>query len=248
MPTLADRESARARILIADDERELCETVAYNLTRAGYDVRSVHDGRQALRIALDFHPDLVVLDLMMPEIGGLEVARRLRETPGFARTPILMLTALGDEEAEVRGLAAGADDYVAKPFSMKVLLARVEALLRRAREDGNRAGGRLTLGPIEIDTDTHEVTCAGKPMRLTVTEFRLLAALLAAEGKVLSRATLIKAAMGPGVTVTERTIDVHITSIRRKLGREHAAMIRTVRGVGYRATLEEPSTLEADSL
>ena len=222
------------RILIVDDEIDLAELLAFNLGAAGYETRVAHDGHAGIELARSFRPDAIVLDVMMPELSGLEVARRLRADAATRDTAILMLTARAEEPDEVKGLEAGADDFVAKPFSMKVLEARVEALLRRAGERRATAeASTLSFGPIEIDTRSHEASADGKALQLTVTEFRLLAALVAADGHVLSRPVLISRAMGKGVTVTERTIDVHITSIRKKLG-VHANRIRTVRGVGYR--------------
>jgi len=174
------------------------------------------------------------LDVMLPELSGTEVASRLRTNPATAEVPILMLTAKSEEVDQLVGLAVGADDYVTKPFSVKVILARVATLLRRSSPKGP-AMKCLRLGGIEVNTDTHEVCVDGASVKLTLTEFRLLASLMHAEGRILSRATLMSRAMGPGVTVTERTIDVHMTSIRKKIGR-WADVIKTVRGVGYRAT------------
>ncbi|MEM7754912.1 MAG: response regulator transcription factor [Planctomycetota bacterium] len=222
------------RILIVDDEIDLADLLAYNLKAAGYDTHVAHNGRDGLDAARALRPHIIVLDVMMPELSGLEVAARLRAEQATKDIPILMLTARADEADEVRGLSAGADDFVAKPFSMKVLEARVEALLRRTNEAAQTRGDQtLVCGPVVVDTNSHEVTVDGRTLQLTVTEFRLLAALLSAGGHVLSRAALINQAMGKGVTVTERTIDVHVTSIRKKLG-QHSAIIRTVRGVGYR--------------
>jgi two-component system phosphate regulon response regulator PhoB len=195
-------------------------------------------GRAALDAAISTPPDLVVLDVMLPELSGTEVASRLRTNPVTSEVPILMLTAKGEEIDQIVGLTVGADDYVTKPFSMKVVLARVEALLRRSSKSGTPAR-TLKLGPVEINAETHEVMVEGTLVKFTLTEFRLLAALIQANGRVQSRATLMSRAMGPGVTVTERTIDVHMTSIRKKLG-EAAALIKTVRGVGYRATVDAP--------
>lgn len=223
-------------ILVVDDERDLCELVSYNLTKAGFDVATAHSGRQALQQLSARAPDLVILDVMLPELSGTEIASRIRSNPATASIPILMLTAKTDEVDQIVGLTVGADDYVTKPFSMKVLLARVEAILRRSTRPGADRK-RLVLGPIEIDIETHETFVDGEPTRLTLTEFRLMTALLQAGNKVLSRASLMGKAMGSGVTVTERTIDVHITSIRKKLG-DHAGIIRTIRGVGYRASLD----------
>ncbi|GJM19208.1 MAG: DNA-binding response regulator [Phycisphaeraceae bacterium] len=229
-------------ILVVDDEPDLTELLTYNLKRAGYNVLVAANGVDALRLAEEHSPDLVLLDIMMPELDGREVARRLRRSAGNADVPIVMLTARGEEADELTGLALGADDYVIKPFSMQVLLARLEAVLRRT--NAARAGEddeQLEYGPIHVDTGVHVASLEGVPLQLTVTEFKLLSALIAAEGKVLSRPALISRAMGPGVTVTERTIDVHVTAIRKKLG-AHAAIIRTVRGVGYRVELAQQCT------
>ncbi len=226
-------------ILVVDDEPDLTELLTYNLKRAGYNVLVAANGVDALRLAEEHSPDLVLLDIMMPELDGREVARRLRRSASNASVPIVMLTARGEEADELTGLALGADDYVVKPFSMQVLLARIEAVLRRVNTArGEEENELIEYGPISVDTGVHAATLEGRPLQLTVTEFKLLSALVAAEGKVLSRPALISRAMGPGVTVTERTIDVHVTSIRKKLGQQ-SALIRTVRGVGYRVQLAE---------
>lgn len=226
-------------ILVVDDERDLTELLEYNLQRSGYRVSVARTGRSALDQATSISPDLVILDVMLPELSGTEIASRLRTNPVTSEIPILMLTAKGEEIDQIVGLTVGADDYVTKPFSIKVLLARVEALLRRASK-GAGTGRTLKMGPVEINAETHEVSVNGEGVKFTLTEFRLLAALVQANGRVQSRSTLMSRAMGPGVTVTERTIDVHMTSIRKKLG-DAASIIKTVRGVGYRATLDAPA-------
>lgn len=226
-----------AHILVVDDERELADLVVYNLQRGGYEASVAHDGKQALKAAAKIHPDLVILDVMMPGLSGTEVLTRLRADASTAGVPVILLTAKSEEVDQVVGLTVGADDYVTKPFSMKVLMARVESLLRRSR-GGGQERQTLSLGGVEIDLGTHQVTVDGEPIKLTVTEFRLLAALLQANGRVMSRSVLMSRAMGAGITVTERTIDVHITAIRRKLG-ERAYLLKTVRGVGYRVA-DEP--------
>jgi len=229
-------------ILVVEDETDLAELVAFNLSKAGYRTQTASDGRTAVqRIAAQI-PDLVLLDLMLPGLTGTEIASRLRTDPATAKLPIIMLTAKADEVDQLVGLAVGADDYITKPFSMKVLLARVDAVLRRAGETAPADSG-LRLGDLHIDLDSHQVAAAGEPIKLTLTEFRLLAALVQASGRVLSRRHLMSRAMGPGVTVTERTIDVHMTAIRKKLG-SCGGLIRTVRGVGYRAAAE-PEGAEA---
>lgn len=222
-------------IVVVEDEADLGELVAYNLRRAGYDVDVCRDGASGIRRILEAVPDLVILDVMLPHLSGLQVARQMRTNPKTARTPVLMVTAKVEEADQVAGLQVGADDYVTKPFSMKVLMARVEALLRRSRTAGPEttdvveAGG---IGGIRADLATHEVTVKGDPVKLTLTEFRLLVALMRGKGKVLSRADLMYTGMGPDVLVTTRTIDVHVAAIRKKLG-PCGGKIRTIRGVGY---------------
>lgn len=235
-PRFSNNLRATRRVLVVEDERDLADMLVYNLQRQGFDAAAVYDGRAAINRILKDPPDLVILDWMLPELPGTEVVGRVRTNPATASLPIIMLTARTDEIDQVVGLTVGADDYVTKPFSTKVLLARVESLLRRSSEP-SAGGASLTLGPIEIDHDTHKVILDGRTVRLTLTEFRLLAALVQAGGRVLTRAQLMARAMGPGVTVTERTIDVHIIAIRRKLGAA-GDLIHTVRGVGYRASAE----------
>lgn len=229
--------STRKTILVVDDERDIAELLTYNLKRAGFDVVVASSGRQALAAVETRVPDLIVLDVMLPELSGVEVAGRLRANPRVAHVPIVMLTAKTEEVDQIVGLTVGADDYVTKPFSMKVFLARVEAVLRRTQRTAplSSEDRMITLGPVSCNPETHETSVDGTPIKLTLTEFRLLTSLIQANGRVLSRATLMSKAMGPGVTVTERTIDVHVTAIRKKLGAS-ANMIKTVRGVGYRVT------------
>ncbi len=223
-------------ILIVDDSRDIVEVVALNLKRAGYTVTVAFDGRDALKQIDAKRPDLILLDVMLPGLSGTEVATRVRANPVTANVPITMLTARAEEADQLVGLTVGADDYITKPFSMKVLIARIDAVLRRT--SASRAeDGAYTLGPLEIDSISHRARLHGEPLRLTLTEFRILAALLSSSGRVLSRRELMGRAMGPGVTVTERTIDVHLTAIRRKLG-DAGRFIQTVRGVGYRAGLD----------
>lgn len=221
-------------VLVVDDEPDLVELIAYNLRQRGHRVLTASDGETALSLAGSRRLDLVVLDVMMPRLSGVEVARRLRSQRETELMPIIMLTARSEEAHELEGLGAGADDYIAKPFSMRVLLARIEALARRASAATTTPARTLELGPVSIDLDEHRATVDGKAVALTVTEFRLLSTLIDAGGRVLSRPALIAGAIGAGVTVTERTIDVHITALRRKIA-PYSAMIDTVRGVGYRA-------------
>jgi DNA-binding response OmpR family regulator len=197
-------------------------------------VLTAHDGVTALALAEQHAPDLIVLDVMMPGLSGTDVTRRLKADPKLAHIPVLMLTARSEETDVVVGLTLGADDYVTKPFSMKILLARLGTILRRS--DAPAADGEpvtLKAGPLTIDTQKHEALVDGDAIKLTLTEFRLLTALVNARGRVLSRDQLMDKAMGTDVFVTDRAIDVHVTAIRKKLG-DAAWLIHTVRGVGYR--------------
>jgi two-component system phosphate regulon response regulator PhoB len=226
------------RILVVEDQRDLAEMIEYNLKRAGHAATCAFDGAKAVQLALASPPDLLILDLMLPGMPGLQVAKELRASPATAQMPILMLTARAEEADQLAGLSAGADDYVTKPFSMRVLLARVEALLRRSGSTpgAESAGsGTIQVGPILADLGAHGVSVDGLPAKLTLTEFKLLVALMQSPKRVLSRADLITRVMGPGIIVTARTIDVHIASIRKKLGPAGDA-IRTIRGVGYQLT------------
>ncbi len=223
--------TATHRVLIVEDEADLADLLAYNLRKAGYEAEVARDGRSGLHRVSEMLPDLVILDVMLPQMSGLQVARQVRTNPRTAGVPIIMLTAKAEEVDQISGLQTGADDYMTKPFSIKVLLARVEAMLRRTRQAG-QSSDVVSFGPVAADLSTHEVTVDGEPIRLTLTEFRLLVALLRKPGKVLTRADLMYSAMGPAVLVTTRTIDVHVAAIRKKLG-QCGNMIRTIRGVGY---------------
>jgi DNA-binding response OmpR family regulator len=228
-------------LLVVDDEKDLVDLLTYNLRKAGYQVSSATTGLRALQAVTERRPDLILLDVMLPELTGTEVAARLRANPETSTIPIIMLTAKGGEADQLVGLSVGADDYVVKPFSPRVLLARVEAVLRRTSRPPDQRE-ELALGPITINLETREAFLDAEPLKLTLTEFRLLSSLLAANGRVLSRQVLMSNAMGPGVT--ERTIDVHITAIRKKLG-PYAGIIKTSRGTGYRATLDQPGEGES---
>lgn len=230
------------QIVVIEDEPDLAELLLYNLQRSGYQVRTAHDGVAGLKAVIDSPPDLVVLDLMLPKMSGFEVARQIRTSPRTGGIPILMLTARAEEVDQVTGFKVGADDYVVKPCSMKVLVARVESLLRRSRSVGNELR-ELNMGPLHADLATHEMKLDGELMKLTLTEFRLLVALIRSTGKVLSREDLMYTAMGPAVMVTARTIDVHMAAIRKKLG-IHGDLIRTIRGVGYMLTERADATTE----
>jgi DNA-binding response OmpR family regulator len=235
--------ATKKRVLVVDDERDLVDLITYNLGRNGYTVLPAFDGLAALEIARREVPDLILLDLMMPGLDGTEVARRLKADSRTATIPIIMLTARGEETDVVVGLTLGADDYVTKPFSMKILLARLGTVLRRAEATvAPSEGGILRAGPLTIDSAKHEASVDGEPIKLTLTEFKLLSALVNARGRVLTRDQLMDKAMGTDVFVTDRAIDVHVTAIRKKLT-SAAWLVHTVRGVGYRLQ-ESPEEME----
>ena len=228
---MVPRMSRGKAILVVEDEADLAELLQYNLEGEGYHCRRVGDGDSALAEVRRQPPDLIVLDRMLPGRSGDEVASQLRRDPHSAAVPIIMLTAKAEEADELVGFALGADDYITKPFSMKRLLARVAAMLRRSKIRGGEAEV-LSAGPIALDESRHHVTVDGTPISLTVTEFRILKTLMRWSGRVLNREQLIDAVLGPTVAVTDRTIDVHIAAVRKKLI-PAAGWIQTVRGVGY---------------
>ncbi len=225
-------------ILVVDDEPKLVKVVRDYLEHDGYRVLSAGDGREALARFQEARPDLVVLDLMLPELDGLEVCRRLRQYSGV---PIIMLTARAEEVDELVGLELGADDYVTKPFSPRTLLARIRSVLRRANptDDGEEP---LFVGPLRVDPSRHKAAWEGAPLALTPTEFRLLAALAGHPGRVFERLTLLERIQGEAYAGYERTVDAHVKNLRKKLaaagGEAAASSIATVPGVGYR--MEEP--------
>ena len=225
-------------ILVVEDENDLADLICMNLEREGYVCRCAPDGGSALAEVRQHRPDLVVLDRMLPGRSGDDVAAHLKRDPVTAGLPILMLTAKAEETDQLVGFALGADDYVVKPFSMKVLLARVGAILKRAYP-GEAPTAVLSAGPIVVDEGRREVTVDRRAVVLTTMEFGILKALISAGGRVLSREQVIDAVLGRGVAVTDRTIDVHIASLRKKVGRA-APWIQTVRGVGY--AYREPAT------
>jgi two-component system phosphate regulon response regulator PhoB len=219
-------------VLVIDDEPELVKLLDYNLTKAGYAVFTARNGGDGLAAARRHDPDLIVLDVMMPGLDGWDVCKRLRGDPATAAVPILMLTAKAEEGDRVLGLELGADDYVTKPFGVRELLARVKALLRRS-ETAAASGEVVKAGKIVVDGGRRTVTVAGKEVSLTATEFNLLRALAGRPGRVITREDLISQARGEEVAVMDRTVDVHVAALRRKLG-SHGNLIETVRGVGYR--------------
>ena len=233
------RQAARAqaaktapRVLVVEDEPALSLLLAYNLEAEGYIAERAERGDEAeLRLA-ESPPDLVILDWMLPGVSGLEICRRLRARPATQALPVIMLTARGEEGERIRGLSVGADDYVVKPFSVPELMARVRALLRRARPE--RIAGLLAAGDLELDRETHRVRRGQRDIHLGPTEFRLLEYLLEKPGRVFSRSQLLDSVWGQAAEIDERTVDVHVGRLRKALsrGRERDP-IRTVRGAGY---------------
>lgn len=223
---------SKARILIIEDERGLTQALDYNFRREGYEVMVAHDGQDGLRKAQTLLPEVIILDLMLPGMNGLDVCRELRAGEKTRHLPILMLTARAEETDQVVGFSMGADDYVTKPFSTKVLLQRVKALQRRADAPADEVGDSIEHANVRIDRARHKVSVGDQPIDLTPTEFRLLECMLRQPGRAFSRHQLMDAAIGDGSIVLERTIDVHVKTLRRKLG--DPDLIETVRGVGYR--------------
>lgn len=230
-------------VLVVDDEVDLADLICANLQKEGYACRKQYDGAAGLAEVQKSQPDLIILDRMMPKLTGDEVLRRLRREGRTSTIPVIMLTAKAEETDELVGLALGADDYVRKPFSMKLLMARVSAVLRR-REVAETGSEVFSSGPVTIDRGRHETSVDGTPISLTAMEFRILAALMAARGRVMERDRVLDEVVGSGVGVTNRTIDVHIAALRRKLGTA-AGWIHTIRGVGY--AFREPTAEQAEA-
>ncbi|MBX2852864.1 MAG: response regulator transcription factor [Phycisphaeraceae bacterium] len=223
-------------ILLVEDEQDLLELLRYNLTREGFSVQTAMTGEDGLKKAREIGKqlDLVLLDLMLPGIDGLEVCRTLKGRDHTAGIPVIMLTAKGEESDIVKGLEYGADDYITKPFSPRVLLARINAVLRRSEgEAQGNDSSVIQIGSVQIDTDRHEVLVKGEPVTLTATEFKLLSLLASKAGRVFTRQQIIETIHEGYAAVTDRSVDVQVVSLRRKLG-EAGRSIETVRGVGYR--------------
>ncbi len=225
-------KAANPKILVADDEPDVLQLVSMNLKNAGFNVLKAEDGMTALTLAREAAPALIVLDLMLPEMSGLEVCKVLKREPGTALIPIIMLTAKAEEVDRIVGLELGADDYLTKPFSPRELVLRVKSVMRRAQGAGE-TGDLLTLGPIRIDRARYEITVEGKPVEFTATEFKLLTLLIERRGRVQSRDTLLNEVWGYESAIDTRTVDTHVRRVREKLGKT-ADCIETVRGFGYR--------------
>jgi phosphate regulon transcriptional regulator PhoB len=226
-----------ATVLVVDDEKDLVDLVKYHLEKEGLKCLEARDGETALQLAKERIPDLVVLDLMLPGLDGLEICRKLRKDPKTSSIAIIMLTAKAEEVDRIVGLEMGADDYMVKPFSPRELVARVKAVLRRGQGQDTPAVKRV--GTLEVDEGKHQIAVAGTAVELTVKEFDLLCALMRANGRVLNRDQILETVWGysNAVEIESRTVDVHIRRLREKLGKEYKRIV-TVKGVGYRFDTE----------
>ncbi len=221
---------AKETILVVDDEADLLELIEYNLQREGYNVLTAENGQEGLRLARKHHPDLIILDIMMPRMTGIDVVRQLKESTDLRKTPVMFLTARADEETEIEGLDVGADDFLQKPISTAKLVSRIKTVLRRIGE-AVEPGNEILAHDLVINRDRYLVLRGATEFQLPRKEFEVLWFLAARKGKVIDRQTLLNEVWGSNVFVIDRTVDVHIRKIREKLGEEY---IETVKGVGYR--------------
>ena len=219
----------KAKILFADDEPDILDIISYNLEKEGFEVITANNGQLALDLCKIHRPDLIILDIMMPYKSGIEVCNLLRQLPDFRETPIVMLTALNDEASHVKGLDSGADDYISKPISSKILISRINALLRRTQKEGEQK--IIRIGEMTIDQSRFMVSIGNKEVSLAKKEFELLSLLAGKPGRVFLRNEILSMVWGTEVIVGDRTIDVHIRKIRQKLGID---CIKTIKGVGYK--------------
>ncbi|MBL4849937.1 MAG: response regulator transcription factor [Planctomycetes bacterium] len=226
--------AARERILVIEDEPDIREVVEFNLRREGFRVSGAETAEEGLEKVQSEFPDAILLDIMLPGMSGLELCALLKSDPDLRAIPVIMVTAKDDAEDVIAGLEAGADDYISKPFSPRVLIARVKAVVRRGTWDAEQLrGDRLLADGVVIDSSSHRVTVEGQDVEVTATEFRLLHYLATNRGRVFTRNHLLTRVMGESATLVDRNIDVHVGAIRRKLGKSRS-LLETVRGVGYR--------------
>jgi len=227
------QKAQQVRILVVDDEPDILNLLEYNLKRAGFQAILAKDGPEAIEAAKAHRPDLVLLDIMLPDMEGTEVLRRLKSREATAAIPVIMLTAKGEEIDKIVGFELGAEDYITKPFSPRELVLRVKAVLKRTAERPEPSDRAISYGELTVDLSRHKVTVSGKPVELSSTEFRLLSELMQAKGRVLTRDTLLDRAWGRDCFVIPRTVDTHVRRLRSKLGAA-GEYIETVRGAGYR--------------
>ena len=224
----------KERILLVDDEPDIIDLVSYNLEKEGYEIETATNGRDAITIAKEFLPDLILLDVMMPEMDGMETCVQMRETETLKHTIIAFLTARGEDYSQIAGFDSGADDYITKPIKPRVLISRIQALLRR-KGNASSSDGTKQVNGLKIDKERYLVTLDGVEMNLPKKEFELLALLLSDPGRVFTREVIFDTVWGDDVVVGDRTIDVHIRKLREKLGNEHIA---TIKGVGYKYNVQ----------
>ncbi len=224
----------KEKILVVEDDEDILQLLTFTFESAGFEVRTASNGRDGLALAMDFRPDLILLDLMLPGMSGLDVCKELRRVPEVSSTPVIMLTARGEEVDRIVGLELGADDYIVKPFSPRELVLRIHAVLRRTMGvDESVPRSHLRMDGLSIDTDAHRVEIDGEEAQLTATEFKLLTELLKNKGRVRTRDQLLNTVWGYEFEGYARTVDTHVRRLRQKIG-EYAAYIETIRGVGYR--------------
>lgn len=227
------QKAQQARILVVDDEPDILNLLEYNLKRSGFQAILAKDGPEAIEAARANRPDLVLLDIMLPDMEGTEVLRRLKSVEATASIPVIMLTAKGEEVDKIVGFELGAEDYITKPFSPRELILRVKAVLKRTAERPEPVEAAVSFNELIVDLSRHKVSVSGKPVELSSTEFRLLSELMQAKGRVLTRDNLLDRAWGRDCFVIPRTVDTHVRRLRSKLG-SAGDYIETVRGVGYR--------------
>ena len=221
------------KILIVDDETDVADLVAYHLRAKGYQVETVNDPTASIGAARSFLPDLLILDIMMPDLNGMQICRIIRADPRLQQVPIIFLTAKAEENDRISGFETGCDDYICKPFSTKELVLRVQSILRRVSDEAPAEAKHLQAGQIVLDIERHEVTLHGRPVELTATEFKLLRLLMERRGRVQTREHLLINVWNYETEIETRTVDTHVRRLREKLGSE-ADWIETIRGVGYR--------------
>lgn len=224
-------ENSEVKILVADDEPDILEFIRYNLEKEGYQVHTAEDGREAVRTAKKVKPELIILDIMMPELDGVEVCRELRSMPEFDKSIIAFLTARNEDYSQIAGFEAGGDDYITKPIRPRVLVSRIEALLRRFRDGASLNSNIIRIGNLTIDKEKVLVFKDKEAISLAKKEFELLSLLASKPGKVFSREEIFKNVWGNDVIVGNRTIDVHVRKVREKIG---SAYIKTIKGIGYK--------------
>lgn len=224
-------DSAQTKILVIDDEEDVLNFITYNLQKDGYQIETAENGRKGLEKAHEFNPDLILLDIMMPDLDGIEVCRQLRESQEYDQTIIAFLTARGEDYTQIAALDHGGDDFIVKPIKPNVLRSRLKALLRRTRRDQDEEVQVLQVGGLILDRAKFEVTLDGQPVDLAKKEFQILELLMSAPGKVFNRQEIFRKIWDSEIIVGERTIDVHVRRIREKVGDEY---IKTLKGVGYK--------------